>query len=196
MSGATSARPVVLVGLMGVGKSVVGRRLADHLSRPFVDTDEVVAEAAGCSIPEIFERDGEAVFRSAEGEVLRGALQRTGIPPVIATGGGVVLAASNRAALAESAEVVWLDASPTVLAERIGTGRGRPLLAGVDAGERLRVLDAQRRPLYHEVADVVVDADAPVEEVVRRVIEALAERASSDAPEPARQGVAPRGGAA
>lgn len=180
---------------MGVGKSVVGRRLADHLARPFVDTDEVVAKAAGCSIPEIFERDGEAVFRSLEGDVLRAALERPGTPPIIATGGGVVLAASNRAALAESSVVVWLDVDADVLVERVGDGRGRPLLAGVAPDERLRELDAQRRPLYLQVADVVVDADAPVDEVVRRVVGALEASVEGAAGVGDRDGVAAHGGA-
>jgi shikimate kinase len=165
-------RPVVLVGLMGVGKSAVGRRLAERLGRPFVDTDARVAELAGSSIAELFEHEGEDAFRARESSALVEAL--AGRPPaVVATGGGVVLAEHNRRLLTQQATVVWLDAPPDVLAERVGAGRERPLLAGADPLVRLRRLDAARRHHYEAVAHLVVDATAPVDEVVAAVAAAL-----------------------
>lgn len=166
------ARPVVLVGLMGVGKSAVGRRLADRMGRPFVDTDADVAALARSTIAELFEREGEAAFRARESSALLEALA-VRPPAVVATGGGVVLAERNRRLLTEQATVVWLDASPEVLAERVGAGQDRPLLAGDDPLVRLRQLDEARRPHYEAVAGLVVDATAPVDEVVAAVAAAL-----------------------
>jgi shikimate kinase len=150
-----SQRAVVLVGPMGSGKSTVGRALARRLEVGHVDTDDMVSHRAGRSIAEIFETDGEAAFREMESAALAEAL--AGPRAVISTGGGVVVAAVNRALLAESdALVVWLDGSIDALADRVGSGRGRPLLEG-DVRETLKAKIAQRAPGYLEVADVRVD---------------------------------------
>ena len=156
-----SVRHIALVGMMGSGKSETGQELALALGRRFVDCDGLVADAAGCSIPEIFAAEGEAGFRRRESEVLAGVLASTGAA-VIATGGGVVTVAGNRSQLAGAA-VCWLRARPETLAARVGDGSGRPMLATGAAGgatlDRLRELAADRDRWYLEVADVVVDVD-------------------------------------
>jgi shikimate kinase len=150
-------RHVVLVGLMGVGKSTVGRRLAKELSRPFADVDEQVELQAGVTIPTIFRELGEESFRKTEGEVLAALLRRPS-PLVVAAGGGAVTGAANRQLLAEAgAFVVWLRASAEFLAGRTDPTH-RPLLAN-DPESTLARLLAERTPLYEEVADVAVDVE-------------------------------------
>lgn len=154
---APNHRHVVLVGLMGVGKSTVGRRLAKELSRPFADVDEQVELQAGMTIPTIFSDLGEETFRKAESEALAGLLRRPS-PLVVAAGGGAVTGAANRAVLAETdAFVVWLRASAEFLAGRTDPTH-RPLLAK-DPESTLARLLAERTPLYEEVADVAVDVE-------------------------------------
>ena len=151
------ARHVVLVGLMGVGKSTVGRRLAKELQRPFVDVDEQVELRAGRTIPVVFAEDGEEAFRALETSVLADLLASEA-PLVVAGGGGVVTVEGNRAALAAAgAYVVWLRASAEFLAGRTDPTH-RPLLAG-DAPGTLARLSAERSPLYEAVADVAVDVE-------------------------------------
>ena len=151
----------MLVGMMGSGKSEAGRKLALVLGRRFVDCDKLVADAAGCSIPEIFGAEGEAGFRRRESEILADVIASTDAA-VVATGGGAVTVATNRALLAGAA-VCWLRARPEVLAARVGDGSGRPLLDSgtTDGGalERLRKLVADRDRWYTQVADIVVDVD-------------------------------------
>ena len=155
MGGAPSH--VVLVGLMGAGKSTVGRRLAKELQRPFADVDEQVELRAGVTVPHLFASRGEAAFRALEAEVLA-ELLASEAPLVVAAGGGAVTGAANRAALMRSrARVVWLRASPEFLAGRTDPTH-RPLLAG-DARGTLARLHAERAPLYAEVADVTVDVE-------------------------------------
>ena len=152
------ARHVVLVGLMGVGKSTVGRRLAKELQRPFADVDEQVELRAGATIPVLFERDGEDAFRAVEAEVVADLLGRPH-PLVIAAGGGVVTRPDNRAALAGSASyVIWLRASAEFLARRTDPTH-RPLLAGDDPRRTLARLLDERSALYEQVADVHVDVE-------------------------------------
>ena len=150
---------IVLVGLMGSGKSAVGRLLAVRLGRPLVDTDALVEAAAGCSIAEIFAAEGEEGFRRREAEAV--AQAAAGDNQIIATGGGAVLRAENRAALRRNGLVIWLDAEPESLLRRAraqGLAR-RPLLAGPDPLARLRDLAAARRPAYAEAAHVRVVTD-------------------------------------
>jgi shikimate kinase len=149
-------RHVVLVGLMGVGKSTVGRRLAKEMDRPFADLDEQVELAEGCTIRTLFREAGEPAFRAAEAARLVDLMARPA-PLVIAAGGGVVIGEANRRLLGE-AVVVWLRGSPGFLAGRTDPTH-RPLLAGGDAGARLARLAAEREPLYGEVADVTVDVE-------------------------------------
>jgi shikimate kinase len=149
---------VVLVGMMGAGKTTTGRAVAEALGRPLVDSDQQVEARTGRTVREIFETDGEPAYRALEREALRAALDDPE-PAVIAAAGGVVLDPLNRVALQAAGTVVWLRARPEVLTDRVGNGQDhRPLLADDPAGT-LRRLDEQRRPLYEEVADHVVDVD-------------------------------------
>jgi shikimate kinase len=143
---------LVLVGLMGTGKTTVGRILAATLGRPFVDTDALIEAAAGQSIPEIFTREGEFGFRTLERQVIAAV---AGLPDqVIATGGGAVLAPENREALRRSGTVIWLDASVEELFRRAQEDglANRPLLAGQDGVQRLQQLAESRGEAYRAAA--------------------------------------------
>lgn len=153
---------LVLVGLMGTGKSTVGRMLGERLGRRVVDSDALIEARTGRTVREIFLDEGEEAFRALETEVLLEALAADE-PLVIAAAGGVVLRAENRAAFAAArsrgrARVVWLVADPAVLVERVRAGGHRPLLDDDPAGT-LRRMHETRAPLYREVADVIVSVD-------------------------------------
>lgn len=167
---------VVLVGLMGSGKTTVGRRLAARLERDFIDADAALAEITDRTIADIFATDGEAAFRTIEADVLEELLEHH-TPAVIASGGGVVVTAESRRRLADPAiTVVWLDASPAFLASRIEQREHRPLLAGHESPrDVLERLHAERAPLYAEVADIVVDVE-PFHRGQEKPKKALAER--------------------
>ncbi len=161
---------LVLVGLMGVGKTTVGRALADQLGRPFLDSDQMIEAATGRTVREIWRDDGEPAFRALETDVLRAALAAPE-PAVIAAAGGVVLNAVNRQLLAESnAHVVWLRADDKLLLERATRGAHRPLLDDDPAGV-LATMAVERAPLYQEVADAIVTVDRrTVSDVVKAVL--------------------------
>lgn len=163
-------RHIVLVGLMGTGKTTVGRALAHRLGRRFVDSDAVIEAAQGRTVREIFATDGEPAFRALEADALREALNSPE-PLVIAAAGGVVLSEANREALqTDAARVVWLRADPTLLVERVRGGGHRPLLDQDPAGV-LAQMHETREPLYREVADVVVSVDnRTVNDVVEAVL--------------------------
>ena len=146
---------IALVGMMGAGKTTVGRLLARRLKRRFVDSDEEIERRCGVRIPVIFDIEGEAGFRAREAQVIGELCGEPGI--VLATGGGAVLAADNRRRLAESATVVYLHARPGDLWLRVRHDRNRPLLATADPQKKLEALYAERDPLYREVADLVMD---------------------------------------
>ena len=158
--GGTRSGHVVLIGMMGTGKTTVGRLVATLLSRPFVDTDEGVEARTGLSVEELFASKGEASFRAEESAVLAEALADAE-PAVIAVAGGAVLDVSNRVlirqASADGGLVVWLLADPAMLVARVAEGTHRPLLAD-DPADALTRLSAQREPLYAEIADVAIDA--------------------------------------
>jgi shikimate kinase len=162
---------LILVGMMGAGKSTVGRLAAERLGWGYLDSDAQVMAETGRTVPELFAERGEDAFRAEETRVLVGALSG-GQPVVVSAAGGVVLSEANRSLLAGSGTVVWLRANPATLAGRVGSGDGRPLL-GEDPARAMRELDAVRRPLYASVAAAVVDVDdlAPAE-VVDRVLAA------------------------
>lgn len=164
-------RTVALIGLMGAGKSSVGKRLAEAIGAPFRDADAEIEEAAGMSIPEIFELHGEAAFRSGEERVIARLLAEP--PFVLATGGGAYMSAATRDQLSRRAFTVWLRADLETLAARCGRRSGRPLLEGVDVRARLAQLMEERYPVY-EQADAVIDSRAgPHERVVTDAMEAL-----------------------
>jgi shikimate kinase len=164
-------RPIVLVGLMGAGKSTVGRRLAGRLSLPFVDADAEIEQAAGMSIADIFERFGEAHFRDGERRVIARLID--GRPKVIATGGGAFVNDETRALILDQATAVWLDADPVVLADRVRRRDTRPLLRGKDPLEVLTELAAKRNPLYALAPIRVPSFRAPHEATVTAILKAL-----------------------
>jgi shikimate kinase/3-dehydroquinate synthase len=167
-----AGRSIVLVGLMGAGKTSIGRRLAARLGLPFRDADSEIELAAGCSIPELFERFGEAEFRAGERRVIRRLL--AGDPLVLATGGGAYMDAETRASIRHDAVSVWLRASLPTLTRRVAGRTNRPLLNGQDPGEVLARLMAARHPVYAE-ADVIVDcADEHPDTTTAQVADALA----------------------
>ena len=149
------AANLYLVGLMGAGKTTVGRVLARRLKLRFLDSDQEIERRCGVKIPVIFEIEGEAGFRARETATVGELTQLRGI--VLATGGGVVGAAGNRSLLAASGTVVYLHAQPEDLYERVRHDRNRPLLATPDPRARLRQLYGERDPLYRSIADVVMD---------------------------------------
>ena len=151
-----SARHLVLVGLMGVGKSTIGRQCAELLDRAFVDTDDLVEEISHRTISDLF-AESEAVFRRWERLAVDRAAASTA-PLVMACGGGVVVDPANRDRLRGSGFVVWLRATPETLVSRVGDGAGRPLLAG-DPAATLRHLAETREPAYRAAAHAIVDTD-------------------------------------
>jgi len=143
---------ITLIGPMGAGKSSVGSRLAKRLQLPFIDLDAMIVARAGKSIPHIFRDDGQCVFRALEGECLQQCLS-SAKHCVLATGGGVVMRAPNRQRLKDGGTVIWLDASPEILAQRTAGDTNRPLLHGVNPLQKARELDIQRRTYYQRCAD-------------------------------------------
>jgi shikimate kinase len=166
-------RSIVMVGLMGCGKSAVGRRLAARLGLPFVDADEEIEKAAGKSIEDIFDDHGEAYFREGERKVLA-RLLRSG-PQVLATGGGAFMNAESRAAIGQSGISVWLRAELPLLVRRVAKRSNRPLLKAGDPEEVMRNLMDTRYPVY-ALADITVESrDVPHEVVVAETLERLAQ---------------------
>jgi shikimate kinase len=166
-------KSIVLVGLMGVGKSTVGRRLAKKLKMKFVDADEEIERAAGMKIAEIFDRHGEGQFRDGERRVI--ARLVAGPPRVIATGGGAFINEETRRLILERCIAVWLDAEIEILAARVSRGRDRPLLRGQDPLAVLASLAERRNPIYAEAHLIVRSATGPHDEVVERIVAGLAE---------------------
>lgn len=159
---------------MGAGKSAVGRQLARLLQRDFFDSDAEIERRTGVDIPFIFEKEGEAGFRRRERDMIAELASREGI--VLATGGGAVLDPANRAALASSGVVVYLEASVAQQLERTRLSSNRPLLDTPDPAERLAALLQQREPLYRELAALVVPTDGRmVKEVAQEIRRWLAE---------------------
>ncbi len=168
-------KTVVMVGMMGAGKTAVGTALARLLAVDFLDSDDEIARAANRSIAEIFERDGEPFFRARESEVLARLLR--GVPCVLSTGGGAFLADANRQMIHEAGVSVWLRADLELLWQRVRHKATRPLLRTANPRETLRTIYEARVPLYSQ-ADLVVDsgADLSVEAMAQRVAEVLTKR--------------------
>jgi shikimate kinase len=170
-------KTIALVGLSGVGKSSVGRRLAAVLSMPFRDADAEVEAAAGRPIAEIFAQYGEAAFRDGERRVIARLLSEA--PHVLATGGGAFINPQTRQLIKQQAFSIWLKADIEVLARRVGRKESRPLLTGKDP---LAVLSAQARdryPIYAEADIAVETGDTPHQMAVEAILKALAERAET-----------------
>ena len=164
-------RPIVLVGLMGVGKSTIGRRLAKKIGWHFVDSDEEIELAAGCSVADIFSMHGEAIFRDLEKRVIARLVSDT--PLVLATGGGAWMQEPVRDIIKQKATSVWLRADLDVLMDRVSKRNHRPLLEKGDKRSIMRTLMDERYPVYAS-ADLVVDSNhGPHERVVDMVLQAL-----------------------
>lgn len=170
----SSRKPIVLIGLMGVGKSTVGRRLGSRLNLPFMDADTEIEEAAGLSVAEIFERYGEEFFRDGERRVIARLID--GTPKVIATGGGAFMNEQTRALILERAIAIWLDADIDVLAQRVTRRDTRPLLKGKDPRKVLAELAAVRNPVYALAPIHIRSQPAPHELTVDRILRALSDR--------------------
>jgi len=166
---------------MGSGKTTVGKRIAQELGYPFLDSDDVVASVAGKSVREIFDQDGEAAFRQYETEAIKSVLVGRQTSVVLATGGGAIISSENRSLISEQASnVVWLDASIEDLVVRTKLGATRPLLDG-DAAATLQSLSSQRAAWYEEVATVRIDTRGkPVAKVCSAVLEAIRESADHE----------------
>lgn len=164
-------RPLVLVGMMAVGKSTIGRKIAQLLDLPFADADEEIEEAAQMSVTEIFERFGEAHFRDGERRVIARLLERG--PSVLATGGGAFVQPDTRAIILDRGIAVWLDSEVDTLIERVGRKDTRPLLRGGDRKEILTRLKAEREPAYTQAQIKVMSDAGPHGETVNRILQGI-----------------------
>jgi len=173
-------RNIYLIGPMGSGKTAVGKHLARLLDVPFYDSDAEVERRTGVDIPFIFEREGEPGFRAREREAIEALTLLE--PIVMATGGGAILNEANRLLLAERGTVIYLETSLGQQMQRVGSGRGRPLLKDGDLGDRLRKLREVRDPLYLQLADHIVPTDhRRVQKVAESILQIVR---GSDAPVP------------
>jgi len=170
---ALGRRAIVLVGMMGSGKSATGRKLANRLGMPFVDADTEIETAAGMTIPEIFAQRGEAEFRDGERRVI-GRILATRAPLVLATGGGAFMNAETRQRVKELGISVWLKAEPEVLLRRVRKRSNRPLLQTADPEATLRRMLGEREPIYALADLTILSSEEPHEVVVGETIAALA----------------------
>ena len=168
-----NGRSIVLVGLMGAGKTTVGRRLAGRLGLPFVDADHEIERAAGKTIPEIFEEHGEQYFRDGERRVIDRLLQEE--PRVLATGGGAYMNAETREAIARNGISLWLKADFNLLMKRVRRRSNRPLLKTSNPEAVMRKLIDERYPVYAQANVIVESRDAPHDEIVATCLNALSD---------------------
>jgi len=174
---ALGARSIVLVGMMGSGKSSIGRRLAARLGMRFVDADSEIEEAAGMTIAEIFDRHGEPYFRAGEARVIARLLDHG--PQVLATGGGAFMNRDTRAVIGDKGVSIWLKAEVEVLMKRIKRRGDRPLLKSGDPAATLTALIEQRYPVYAEADLTVLSRDVPHDAIVDEIIAALRPRTAA-----------------
>ena len=177
---ALGKRAIVLIGMMGAGKSTVGRRLAARLGLSFVDADVEIEAAAGMSIPDIFAAHGEQYFRDGEVRVIARLLE--GAPCVIATGGGAWLRAETRERIRAKAVSIWLKADPDVLLRRVKRRSDRPLLQNTDPAQTIEKLVGERYPLYAEADLTILSRDVPHDRIVDECIGALVGHLSGHPP--------------
>jgi len=177
---ALGPRSLVLVGMMGAGKSSIGRRLATRLGIPFVDADTEIEQAHRMTIPDIFATYGEAYFRSGETRVIARLLE--GGPQVLATGGGAFMNPDTRAAIAAHGVSVWLKAEFDVLMRRIKRRQDRPLMKTDDPGETLRTLMTERYPVYGQADITIQSREVPHDKIVDEIVVALAAALTPEAP--------------
>ena len=174
---ALGQRAIVLVGMMGAGKTTVGRRLAARLKLPFVDTDiEIEAGHAGMSIAEIFAKYGEPYFRDGEARVIARLLNQG--PQVLATGGGAFMREETRRRVRDHAVTIWLKAEPDVILRRVKRRTDRPLLQTADPAATIARLIEERHPLYQEADITIASRDVPHDRIVDECVDALRERVS------------------
>lgn len=166
-------RPLVLVGMMGVGKSTIGRKLAQLLELPFLDADDEIERAAQLSVAEIFERFGEAHFRDGERRVIARLLE--GGPSVLATGGGAFVQPDTRALIHGKGIAIWLDSDVATLVDRVTRRDTRPLLRGGDPNEIVARLKSEREGAYAEAPIKVMSDTGPHGEAINRILKALRE---------------------
>lgn len=174
------SRSIVLVGMMGVGKSTIGRRLAARLKLPFVDADTEIEAAAGMTIPEIFERHGEQHFRDGEVRVIARLLD--GGPVVLATGGGAFMREETRARIAAKAVSIWLRADHDVIMKRVRRRADRPLLQTADPEGTVTRLLSEREPVYGNADLTISSRDVPHDRIVEECLEALRNYLCGDPP--------------
>jgi shikimate kinase len=186
ISALLGARTIVLVGMMGAGKSSIGRKLAARLGIPFVDADAEIEAAADMTIPEIFASKGEAYFRDGEKRVIARLLESG--PQVLATGGGAFMNADTRALIGVKGVSVWLKAEFEVLMRRIKRRADRPLLRTDNPAETLKRLMSERYPAYAQADVTIQSRDVPHETIVSEILAALAGKLGAGAPAPATGG--------
>ncbi len=162
---------LVLIGMMGVGKTTIGRRLAARLGLPFVDADEEIEKAAGMTVQEIFDKFGEAHFRDGERRVIARLID--GEAKIIATGGGAFVNDETRALILDRATAIWLDADIQVLVDRVSRREGRPLLKGRDVREVLLELAEVRRPFYQQAPIHIQSSASPHDATVEKILKAV-----------------------
>ena len=180
---ALGKRLIVLVGMMGAGKSTIGRRLAARLNLPFVDADIEIEAAAGMTIPEIFELHGEPHFRDGEARVIARLLE--GGPAVLATGGGSFMREDTRRRVAEKAVSIWLKADPDIILRRVKRRADRPLLQTADPAATISRLLSEREPVYQHADVTIASRDVPHDKIVDECLDALRDRLAGVATAPA-----------
>ena len=176
-----NGRTIVMVGMMGAGKSSIGRRLANRLGMPFVDADTEIEQAANQSIPDIFEQYGEAYFRDGERRVIQRLLD--GKPKVLATGGGAYIHPETRAAIERAGISIWLKADRELLLSRVKRRGGRPLLGTGDPAEVIDRLIAERYPIYAEAKIHIQSRDVAHDAVIDDILATLADYLGREAVE-------------
>ena len=172
-----SGKPIVLVGMMGVGKSSVGRRLSHLLDLPFIDADDAIEQAAQMTIPEIFEHYGEAYFRDGERRVIQRLMAQSaaGQPMVIATGGGAFVNPETRALILDQGIAIWLDSDVDTLLERVGRKDNRPLLRNGNPRDILARLRDEREPAYSQAPIKVMSGNQPHSRTLAQVMKGIAQ---------------------